>query len=191
MKLAIIQGSIRKNRETPKQALWVLNAAKELKGVTAEIVDLKDYPLPLFDEGISPRYNPNRVIDPAVKPWLDKLAGFDAYVWVTPEYNHSIPGALKNAIDYLTFEMNRKPAAVVSHGAMGGARAATDLKEILSESKAAIIPNFVAIPYMSNLIDEKGVLNAEAAANPYGPQAALKTLLTELQWFSDALAAAR
>lgn len=191
MKLAVVLGSIRQNRETPKETAWVLNAVKQLKDVEAELVDLKDYPLPPFDEGISPRYNPERKIDPTVKPWLDKLNEFDAYIFVTPEYNHSIPGVLKNAIDYLTWELNRKPVAVISHGSAGGARAATDLKEILSESKAAIIPNFVAITNMSQLIDEKGELNAELKANPYGPQGALEALLSELKWYSDALSAAR
>jgi NAD(P)H-dependent FMN reductase len=188
MKLAIVLGSIRQNRQTPKESLWVVNAVKELEGVEAEVVDLKDFPLPPFDEGISPRYNPEREIDPAVKPWLDKLGEFDAYVFVTPEYNHSIPGVLKNA---LTWELLRKPAAVVSHGSAGGARAATDLKEILSESKAVPIPNGVAITNMSELIDDEGNLDAELKKNPYGPQAALAALLTELKWYSDALATAR
>lgn len=191
MKLAIVLGSIRQNRQTPKESTWAANAAKQLKGVETELVDLKDYPLPLFDEPISPRYNPERKIDPAVKPWVEKLDEFDAYMFITPEYNHSIPGALKNAIDYLTWELNRKPFAVISHGSAGGARAATDLKEILSESKAVPIPNFVTITNMSELIDDKGELNAELKANPYGPQAGLEALLKELKWYSDALAAAR
>ena len=191
MKLAIVLGSIRQNRQTPKEATWVMNAVKPMEGVEGEVVDLKDYPLPLFDEAISPRYNPERKVDPAVKPWVDKLAEFDAYVFVTPEYNHSIPGALKNALDYLTWELQRKPVAVVSHGSAGGARAATDLKEILSESRAVSIPNSVSITNMSELIDDQGELNAELKANPYGPQSGLENLLKELKWYSDALSAAR
>lgn len=191
MKLAVVSGSIRQNRETPKETAWVVDAAKQLEDTEVEVVDLKDYPLPLFDEPVSPRYNPNRQIDPKVKPWLDKLTEFDAYVFVTPEYNHSIPGALKNAIDYLTWELQRKPFAVVSHGSAGGARAATDLKEILSESKAVPIPNFVTITNMSQLIDEDGTLDAELKAAPHGPQAGLEALLAELKWYSDALGAAR
>jgi NAD(P)H-dependent FMN reductase len=191
MKLAIVLGSIRQNRQTPKESTWVMNAAKQLENVNMELVDLKDYPMPLFDEPVSPRYNPERKIDSAVKPWIEKLNEFDAYVFITPEYNHSIPGALKNALDYLTWELNRKPFAVVSHGSAGGARAATDLKEILSESRAIPIPNAVTVTNMSELIDDKGELNAELKANPYGPQTALKNMLEELKWYSDALAAAR
>jgi NAD(P)H-dependent FMN reductase len=191
MKLALVLGTIRQNRETIKQAKWVMAAAKEVKGVEAELVDLIDYPMPFFDEPVSPRYNPDRTIAPAVQKWLDKIGSFDAYIFLTPEYNHSIPAVLKNSFDYLTWELKRKPAAVASHGSAGGARAATDLKEILSESQAIVIPNFVAITNMSQLIDAEGNLDAELKANPYGPQTALTNLLSELNWYSDVLAAAR
>lgn len=193
MKLGIIIGATREGRQTPKQAKWVFKQAKQMDSVEPEIVDLKDYDLPMFDEPISPRYNNDRKIDPAVKPWLAKLDEFDAYVFVTPEYNHSIPGVLKNAIDYITWEIQRKPAAVISHGSAGGARAQINLKVILSESKAVPIgvPSPLAITGMSEKIDDNGNLAEELFDNPYGPQAALKTMLEDLQWYSDALAAAR
>lgn len=193
MKLAIIIGSTRENRKTPNQAKWAAKTAQKLENVEAEIIDLRDFPMPFLDEPISPRYNPNRTIDPAVQPWLKKLTEFDAYLFVTAEYNHSIPGVLKNAIDYITFELVHKPAAVISHGSAGGARAMTDLKEILSESKAAIIPvaPSMAIVGMSDIIDVDGVMSAEALANPYGPQGGLDELLQDLKWYSDALSAAR
>jgi NAD(P)H-dependent FMN reductase len=193
MKLAVIIGSTRQGRKTDQQAKWVFNTAKQLENVDAELVDLRDYPMPFFDEAISPRYNPERKIDPAVAPWLKKLEEFDAYVFVTPEYNHSITGVLKNALDYVTWELLRKPAAVVSHGANGGARAMTDLKEILSESRAVPMPTLssTAMSGMSEAIDEDGNLSEAAKANPYGPQNGLDTLLADLKWYSDALATAR
>jgi NAD(P)H-dependent FMN reductase len=191
MKLAIILGATRPNRQTEKEAKWVLATAEQLPEIEVELLDLRDYPMPFFNEPISPRYNPDRQIEPAVKKWLDKLVGFDAYVFVTPEYNHSIPGELKNTLDYLTWELLRKPVAVVSHGSAGGARAATDLKEILSESRAVPIPNSVAITGMSDMIDENGKLDEAVKANPYGPQGALDALLAELKWYSDALSVAR
>ena len=82
---------------------------------------------------------------------------------------------------------------MISHGVAGGARAMTDLKEILSESKAAVIPvgPSMAIVGMSDIIDEDGILSAEALANPYGPQGGLEELLKDLKWYSDALTAAR
>jgi len=193
MKLAVVVGATREGRQTPKQAKWVVNVSSEVEGVEAELVDLIDYPMPFFNEPISPRYNPNRVIEPAVKKWTDKLNSFDAYIFVTPEYNHSIPGVLKNSLDFLTTELLKKPAAVVSHGANGGARAATDLKEILSESKAAIIPapSSLSISGMSDIIDDEGNLAETVKANPYSPQVALTGLLEDLKWYSDALSKAR
>jgi NAD(P)H-dependent FMN reductase len=193
MKLAIVIGSTREGRKTPNQAQWVLNEAKQVDGIEAEIVDLRDYPLPFFNEAISPRYNPDRVVEGEVKAWLDKIDAFDAYIFVTPEYNHTIPAVLKNSIDYITWELQRKPAAVISHGSAGGARAATDLKEVLSESRSAIIPTLpqLSISGMSEQIDESGELAESIKANPWGPQAALGALIKEIKWYSDALAPAR
>lgn len=193
MKVAVIVGAIRESRKTPKQAKWVMNTLEMMEDVQAELVDLKDYPLPLFNESASPRYNPERAPEPAAQKWLDKLAAFEAYVFVTPEYNHSVPGALKNALDFVDWQLNRKPAAVVSHGSAGGARAEVALKEILSESRMVPMPTVpgVAMFGMSEKIDEDGNLDEAEKNNSYGPQSALETLLKELQWYSDALAAAR
>lgn len=193
MKLGIIVGSTRQNRQTPKMAKWVLNGSRQLEGVEAELVDLKDYPMPFFDEPVSPRYNQNRTIDPAAIPWLKKLEGFDAYVFVTPEYNHAIPGVLKNALDYVTWEIQRKPASVVSHGSAGGARAQVNLKIVLSESKAVPLPTFTPLTMqgMSELIDEDGNLTEAGKANPRNLEKTLHDMLAELKWYSDALGAAR
>ena len=191
MKLAVITGATRPGRSTPRQSAWIVKTAAQLEGVEVEHVDLKDYPMPFFNEPISPRYNPNRDIDPAVQKWLTKIESFDAYVFVTPEYNHTIPGELKNAFDYLTWELVHKPAAVASHGTVGGARAALTLKEVLSEGQAVVIPKFSAVHGISELIDEEGNLDATAAANPYGPQSQLNAMLEELVWYGQALATAR
>jgi len=193
MKLGIIIGTTRQNRQTLKQAKWVFKGAEQMKDVEQELVDLKDYPMPFFDEPISPRYNPDREIDPAAVPWLKKLESFDAYVFVTAEYNHSIPGVLKNALDYVTWEIQRKPVSIVSHGSAGGARAATQLKVIISESKAVPLPTFTALTMvkMSDRIDEEGNLNEAEKTEEYGPQHALETMLAELKWYGDALSTAR
>lgn len=190
MKLGIIVGTTRQGRQSLKMAKWVYETAVA-DGAEAELIDLAAYPMEFFPEAVSPRFNPNREVPADAKPWLDKLAQQDAYVFVTPEYNHSIPGVLKNALDYVTWEMNRKPAAIVSHGTVGGARAAMHLKEILSESKTVPIPNFVAFAGMSDQIDDEGKLDGAVRAKPYGPQSALESLLAELQWYGEALGAAR
>src|SRR4051812_42699641 len=110
MKLQIIVGSTRPGRTTERMAKWIASEAKNLANAQVEVVDLADYPLPFLNEPISPRYNPDRKPGPEVQKWISKIAEGDAYVYVTPEYNHSIPGVLKNAIDYLTWEMAKKPA---------------------------------------------------------------------------------
>jgi NAD(P)H-dependent FMN reductase len=191
MKLGIIVGTTRQSRQTIKQAKWVAKTAGEMEGADVEVIDLADYPMPFFDEAISPRYNPDRKPAPEVQKFLDVMNQQDAFVFVTPEYNHSIPAVLKNAFDYLTWEMNRKPAAIVSHGTVGGARAAMHLKEILSEGKAVPIPNFVAFAHMSDGIDDDGNLSEELAKSPYGPQATLQALLDELTWYGQVLKAGR
>jgi NAD(P)H-dependent FMN reductase len=193
MKAAVIIGAIRENRKTPNQAKWVMNTLNSMEDVQAELVDLKEYPMPLFDEPASPRYNKNRQPRPEVQKWLDKLAEFEAYVFVTAEYNHSVPGALKNAIDYVDWQLARKPAAVVTHGSEGGVRAEVALKEILSESRMVPMSSIpgVGMRNMSEKIDEDGNLDEAEKADPYGPQAALEMLLAELKWYSDALKAAR
>jgi NAD(P)H-dependent FMN reductase len=193
MKIAVIIGTTREGRKTPAQAKWVIKTLGQMDDVEAELVDLRDYPMPIFDEPVSPRYNPKREIDPAAQKWLDKLAEFEAYVFVTPEYNHSVPGVLKNALDYVDWQLARKPAAVVSHGSAGGARAEVALKEIISESRMvpmSTVPG-VAMTGMSEKIDEDGNLSEAERANPYGPQSALEMLLKDLKWYSDALATAR
>lgn len=192
MKLGVILGTTRQGRQSEKIAKWVVSTAKEQEGIDVALVDLADYDLPIFEEPVSPRYNPDRKPVEIAQKWMDKLATFDAYVFVTPEYNHSIPGVLKNAFDYLDFQLNRKPAAIVSHGTVGGARAAMHLKEIISEAKAVPIQNFVAIVSpVSSVLSEEGILAEEIAAAQYGPHTALENLLGELKWYSDALAAAR
>jgi NAD(P)H-dependent FMN reductase len=193
MKLAVIAGSTREGRQTIKQAKWVVKAAKQFDDVDVELVDLNNYPMPFFDEPMSPRYNQNRQIDPRALKWLKKLEEFEAYVFVTPEYNHSIPGVLKNALDYVTWEIERKPALIVSHGSSGGARAQVHLKTILSESQAVVIPGGtpLAMVGMSEQIDDDGNLTEEGKANPRNPQVALEKWLGELKWYSDALAKAR
>ncbi len=191
MKLQVIIGTTRPNRMTERLAKWVALEAKELPETEVELVDLANYPLPFLDEPMSPRYNPARTINPEAGKWVAKIVEADAYIFVTPEYNHSISGVLKNALDYLTFEMVHKPATVVSHGTVGGARAAMHLKEILSESQAAIIPKAVAFAGAGQSIDKAGNLTEEAKSRPRSPQDALKAVLDELKWYSDALTAAR
>ena len=191
MKLAVILGTTRQGRHSAKMADWVVKNTQS-NGVTVELVDLKDYDLPFFDEPISPRYNQDRAPYPEVKRWLEKINSFDAYIVVTPEYNHSIPAVLKNALDYLDWQVSKKPFAIVSHGSAGGARAASTLKLIISEIRAIVISTNLALTMrVSEVFDENGVLAEEISNQPYGPLAILNSLADELKWYSDALSEAR
>jgi NAD(P)H-dependent FMN reductase len=192
MKLHIIIGSTRQGRQTDKLAKWVANEASNMQDVSAEVVDLADHPMPLFDEAVSPQYNPDRKPTGAVKTWLDKVAEADAYVLVTPEYNRSTSGVLKNALDYLDFQMAKKPVALVAHGGTGGAQAVSHLRGIIPQLQAVSIPNTVYFSSrVSEVISDEGELSEELKQNPYGPQASLKSALEQLHWFSDALVAAQ
>lgn len=191
MKLAVILGTVREGRVSERLAKWIVSEAGKRPGTTAELVDLKDYPMPFFDEPKSPRFNPERHVNPIAQKWLDQLNKADAYIFVTPEYNHSIPGVLKNAFDYATWELAKKPATIVSHGSAGGARAAMHLKEIISEARAVPIQASLAIIDLGARINSEGQLSAAEQTAPAGLQARLGHVLDELQWYSDALAAAR
>jgi NAD(P)H-dependent FMN reductase len=194
MKLQVIIGSSRQGRVSDRVAKWVVKQAETMEGVEVEIVDLADYDIPMFNLPISPKYDPNYAPNEVAQKFLDKLTEGEAYVFVTPEYNHSIPGSLKNALDYISHQFRHKVATVVSHGSVGGARAAEQLKLILLECGLAVIPPavaFVGMLMMEPTIEENGDLQEDVRANPYGPQTALANALSDLRWHSDALTAAR
>ncbi len=191
MKVQVIIGSVRPGRVSERVAKWVVAEMKKFKDFEVEVVDLKDYPMMPFDEPISPQFNPDRKPVPVVKKWLDKLAEADAYVLVSPEYSRSIPGPVKNALDYLDYQFKRKPVALVAHGTNGGAQAVSDYRAVLPQLKAITVPEVTYLKSASELFSEDGVLSNEAKANPYGPELALKNTLTDLQWYGNALAAAR
>src|SRR5580692_10561136 len=128
MKVQVIIGSTRPGRVSEKVAKWVALEAKELSDTTVELIDLADYDLPFLDEAISPQFNPDRKPNPVAKKLLDKLAEGEAYVLVTPEYNRSYSAVLKNALDYIDFQFERKPVALAAHGSTGGAQAVAHLR---------------------------------------------------------------
>src|SRR5689334_23398863 len=129
--IGIILGSTRPNRNGEAVAGWVLDHAKQRGDAQFELVDLRDHPLPHLDEPIPPSMGQYQ--NEHTKRWADRIASFDGYVIVTPEYNHSTSGVLKNAIDYLYAEWNNKAVGFVSYGSVGGARAAEQLRLISGE----------------------------------------------------------
>jgi NAD(P)H-dependent FMN reductase len=191
MKLQIIVGSTRPNRVTPRLASWVYAQAKQMADVEAEIVDLADYDLPLFNEPGSPQFVPDRQPESAVDKWLLKLAEADAYVLVTPEYNRSTSGVLKNALDYIDFQLEKKPVALVGHGSTGGAQAISHLRGILPGLLAVTVPRATFFIGASEGLDEQGNLNQAISSKPYGPHTSIVETLSDLKWYADALSQAR
>ncbi len=191
MKLGIIIGSTREGRSTDRAAKWVATVAGTLEGVEVTTIDLRDFDLPMFNEAVSPQYNPERKTEGVVKQWLDALAAQDAVIVVTPEYNRSIPGVLKNAFDYVAYELDKKPVGIVAHGSANGAQAISHLRGIIPGMLAVGVPRAVFVPMAGVAFDETGVLNAEIAANPYGPAGALNAMLADLVEYSKALATIR
>jgi NAD(P)H-dependent FMN reductase len=137
LKVAIVTGSTRPGRNNDGVARWVYDLASERTDAAFELVDIADYDLPLLDEPMPPSLG--QYTHEHTKRWAEKIGAFDAYVIVTPEYNHSTSGALKNALDYLYREWNNKAAGFVSYGAAGGARAAEHLRLIMAELQVATV----------------------------------------------------
>ncbi len=135
LKLGIIIGSTRPNRKAEVVARWVHGIAAARKDAEFELVDIKDYNLPLLDEPMPPSLG--KYSQEHTKKWAAKIGSFDGYVFVTPEYNHSTSGALKNAIDYLYAEWNNKAAGFVSYGSASGVRAVEHLRLIMAEIQIA------------------------------------------------------
>jgi NAD(P)H-dependent FMN reductase len=148
LKIAVVLGSTRPGRNGKAVADWVVEQAEGRAGVAYELVDLLDYPLPHLDEPLPPAMG--RYQNDHTKLWAAKVAGFDAFVFVTPEYNHSTSGVLKNAIDYLQAEWNNKAAALVGYGGVGGARAVEHLRGVLSEVQIAHVRQTLAFSFFTD-----------------------------------------
>jgi len=147
-KVGIILGSTRPGRNGEAVAKWVYDIASRRSDAEFELVDLLDYPLPHLDEAVPPSMG--QYANEHTKQWAAKIAEFDAYIFVTPEYNHSTSGVLKNALDYLYAEWNNKAAGFVSYGAAGGARAVEHLRLIAGELQIADVRAQVTLSLYSD-----------------------------------------
>lgn len=135
IKIGIILGSTRPGRNGEAVAKWVYDLAKGREDAQFELIDVQDYKLPLYDEpypAMMQQYTKDHT-----KKWSEKIKEFDGYIFVTAEYNHTIPGALKNAIDYLNVEWINKSAGFVSYGSAGGSRAVEHLRLVAGELQMA------------------------------------------------------
>lgn len=188
-RVAVIIGSTRAARFADKPAAWIYDLAKAREDWEVELVDLRAFDLPLFDEKASNAWVPSE--DKRAVAWQEKLAGFDAFIFVVAEYNRSITGALKNALDQAYNEWGRKPMALVGYGAAGAARAAEHLRTIAIELQMVPIRHGVHILgtdffTVHPLGQNKPIAEIEAHILP-----AAKTMLDDLDWWTRATMAAR
>lgn len=145
MNIKIIVGSTREGRFADKVAEWVFNQIKQNEDVSAEILDLRDFEMPFFNESVTPSYKQEPYANEAVAQFTQKIAEGDAFVVVAPEYNHGPTAVLKNAMDWVYQEWNNKPVAFVGYGSVGGARAIEQLRLNAIELQMAPIRNAVHI----------------------------------------------
>lgn len=189
--LKVIVGSTRAGRAADNVVPWVTRRVQQDGRFQVELLDLRDWSLPMFAESFAtlgdvhdPTYS-----DPIVKRWNNAIAEADAYLFVTPEYNHSVPAALKNAIDsvFASFAFRNKPMATVAYsgGTVGGARAAEHLAHIAIEAELVPLRNTVLIPYVQNAFD--------AAGEPVDPRVdtVAGIVLDDLAWWAEMLQTAR
>lgn len=190
LKVKIILGSTRQNRFSDKPGAWIAGIAKQRPDMDVEILDLRDYPMPFFDEPVSSSSKKEPFKNEAVVKWTAKIAEADAYVIVAPEYNHSMPAVLKNALDYVYQEWNNKPVGFVSYGSVMGARSVEQLRLVAVELQLAPIRNTVHVP-----VDV--LVKAAGWAGPADPSVLsslddkAKGLLDQLLWWGSALKVAR
>jgi len=191
MKLQVIIGSTRPSRAADKVVPWVIRESELHEAFETEVLDLRDWRLPMFGEHMGsigdlrdPSYS-----DEIVRRWNRKIAEADAYLIVTPEYNHSIPGELKNAIDsvFVSFAFRNKPMAFVgySSGVGGGIRAIEHLAQVAVEVEAVPLRSGVVLPFVDRAFDDDDQPTDPATA------VSLQITLDDLAWWAGALHAAR
>jgi NAD(P)H-dependent FMN reductase len=191
LNLKIIIGSTRPGRAADLVVPWISGAAREHGAFDVEVLDLRDWQLPIFGETFATLGDPaNPAFSvPRVRQWNDAIGAGDAYLFVTPEYNHSVPGGLKNAIDtvWISFGFRNKPVAFVGYsgGQSGAIRAIEHLAHIFVETESVPMRNSVVIPFVRDAFDADG--------QPKNPitNAAAGIMLDDLAWWTTALDKAR
>jgi len=186
LKIGIIIGSTRTNRFADKPAEWIAGIAAEHTELDFEIVDLRDYPMPFFEEATSLAWAPAK--NSVALRWQEKIQSLDGFVILAAEYNHGPTAVLKNAIDYAFSEWNNKPVAFVGYGGAGAVRAIEQLRQIAVEVQMApirnavhiLLPDFVAVLRQGRKLEEFEHLNQSANA-----------MLDQLAWWAKALKTAR
>lgn len=188
-RIQVILASTREGRFGEKAAAWVMDRLSQRSDLEAELVDLRDYPMPFYEQDRPPAYG-HREYPPEVARWAEKVEQADGYLVVTPEYNHGYPAVLKNALDQVFPELNRKPIAFVGYGNSGGARSIEQLRLVSVELELAPLRHAVHIlpAVMVPAIQAEDPFDIELLASL---DDRLDTAATDLVWWASALAGAR
>jgi NAD(P)H-dependent FMN reductase len=184
--IGIILGSTRQGRFGDRPANWIHDIARQRTDLSVELIDLRDYPLPMFDEPMSPAWRP--ATNPVAQRWGARLATLDGLIVVTPEYNRGYAAVLKNALDYAYAEFARKPIGFVGYGGVGAARAIEQLRLVAIELQMAPVRNAVHI----GMTEYVGVLQQGKTFDDFPHlRKSATSLLDDIAWWARSLRAAR
>src|ERR1700756_3458997 len=187
--ISVIVGSTREGRFSEKPAKRILQLLQKRSGIDARLLDLRDFPMPFFDQPATPAM-PGRppYENEVVKKWTAEIARSDGFIFVTPEYNFGPPAVLKNALDWVYAEWNRKAAAFVSYGSVAGARSVQQLRQTATELQLAPVRSSVHIPAATLWTHFQG---GDVDAGLAELEAPAKTMIDDLLWWTAALKTGR
>ncbi len=187
--ISVIVGSTRQGRFSEKPANWIFRQVKKRDEVDARLLDLRDFPMPFFDQPVTPA-TPGRPAfeHEAVRKWTAAIAQSDGFVFVTPEYNYGPAAVLKNAIDWVYPEWHRKAACFVSYGSAGGVRSVQQLRQTVIELQLAPIRSSVHIPVATLMAHYRG---GDVDAGLAELEAPAEAMIDDLLWWTTALKTAR
>lgn len=160
MKIGVILGSTREGRLGKRVATWVMNELRGKEGIEPVLLDLGEFPLPFYSYELLPIQMGEVYPDKVAQKWKEAVELCDGFIFVTPEYNHSFPAVLKNALDFLYKPWNDKPAAIISYsnGMIGGARSVEQLRTVLSHLRLITVSEAMSMGKADTLISEEGAL---------------------------------
>ena len=187
MKIGVILGSTRKVRRGERVALWLMKQLQSYKEAEFELLDLRDYTLPFFEEDSSPDSLEHGYQTPGAQKWADAIGSKDGFIIITPEYNHAPPAVLKNALDYVYKEWNKKPVVFVGYsgGTSGAMRAVEQLRLIAIELQMVPMQAALHITSVFKEFDEQGNM----LEGQYDKR--LETVMKQFMWWAKALKTAR
>ncbi len=189
LNLKVIVGSTREGRFSEKVLPWITKGLDQQEGITYEILDLRDYNIPFYDQPMSPAMVENGAYgNEVVRNFAKKISEADTYLIIAPEYNHGYSAILKNALDSVYGEWNNKAVGFVSYGSVGGGRVVEQLRTVAVELQMAPVRNAVHIQAPWFLLDESGNLKEGVLADY---DKSLNGTLEQLKWWGEALKVAR